>query len=104
MPRDGLGWELSTDGVLRAINAAIRGGDAMVVADGFGGTRPRLSPPTRRLPGCARCVVESVPGRSLQRDCLWGTDNLYGEWCLFGPAGYPRSRVAEPARFGGQIG
>lgn len=83
------GWELSLDGILAVVNAAVRGGFALIEAHGHGGRRPRFSGTDRQgLPGFAAYMLGSLPGRPYGAT-VWGDTAIYGE--VFLPDGQTTS-------------
>jgi molybdopterin/thiamine biosynthesis adenylyltransferase len=77
------GWELTTEGILTVVNAAVRSGDALIEVHNHGGTRPRFSERTDR-PGLAEFsayILDSLPGRPYGAT-VWGDTTVYGEFFL----------------------
>lgn len=78
------GWELTADGILTVVNAAVRAGDALIEAHAHGGRRPRFSPTDRSgLPEFSSYILESLPGRPYAAT-VWGDTTVYGEFFLEG--------------------
>lgn len=79
------GYEVGTETLLEAVNAAVRRGDALVECHSHGGGHPRFSGTDRN--GLAEMIpyaLESLSGRPYAAT-VWGDDEVYGEW--FGTGG-----------------
>jgi molybdopterin/thiamine biosynthesis adenylyltransferase len=76
------GMELSLDGILQALNAAVRSGDCLIEAHNHGGDLPRFSITDRHgLSEFPRYVLESLPERPYAAT-VWGDTTVYGEYFL----------------------
>jgi molybdopterin/thiamine biosynthesis adenylyltransferase len=77
---DGMGP--NTDAILNAVNAAVKGGRALIEAHNHGGNMPRFSTIDRRgLSDFAPYVLDSLPGRPYAAT-VWGQHSVYGEYVL----------------------
>jgi molybdopterin-synthase adenylyltransferase len=79
------GWELTTEGIVSVINAAVRAGDALVEIHNHGGIKPRFSTTDRDgLKDFPAYVLDSLQGRPYGAT-VWGDSTVYGEF--FMPSG-----------------
>lgn len=76
------GWEMATDEILRVVNAAVRGNQALIEVHNHGGVRPRFSPTDREgLQEFPAYVLDSLPGRPYGAT-VWGDSTVYAEFFL----------------------
>lgn len=76
------GWELSTQGILNVINAAVGSGAALIEVHNHGGVLPRFSYTDREgLKEFPAYVHSSLPGRPYAAT-VWGDSTVYGEFFL----------------------
>ena len=95
------GWELTTQGIINVVNAAVRSGLALIEAHNHGGLAPRFSTTDRSgLEEFVPYILDSLPGRPYGAT-VWGDDETYGEFFLeSGSTGTVRSITVsgEPLR------
>jgi molybdopterin/thiamine biosynthesis adenylyltransferase len=76
------GCELTTDGIVAVVNAAVRSNSALIEAHNHGGSRPRFSPTDiEGLKEFSRYVLDSLPGRPYGAT-VWGTNTVFAEYFL----------------------
>ena len=79
------GWELTTEGIVSVINAAVHSGEALIEIHNHGGIKPRFSHTDREgLRDFPDYVLDSLQGRPYGAT-VWGDSTVYGEF--FTPEG-----------------